>query len=251
MIAWGTSYYGEAGAPPPPPPGLGYVAIAAGVYHNAALRSDGNVVAWGLNIDGQCNVLPPPSGLSYTAVACGGSYIIVRRSDGAVLVFGAAGVNGQGSPPPAGAGLAYAQIEGRSPLIIGRFDVGAAVVTVGSGCGGAGSPSFSCNPPRLGQLLALGLTQATPAASGFLYSSGIPAAPIALGAGCTAAVDLATFAPFTPVAADPTGSWGRPWACLPTLASRASNSHSDRALPDRRSARARPQQRAARHGLGY
>jgi alpha-tubulin suppressor-like RCC1 family protein len=37
------------------------VAIAAGYYHSLALKSDGTVVAWGYNYEGETNV---PAGLT-------------------------------------------------------------------------------------------------------------------------------------------------------------------------------------------
>ena len=206
MIAWGTSYY--SGGPPPPPAGLGYVAIAAGLYHNAALLSDGNVVAWGLNADGQCNVSPPPPALSYTAVAAGTNYTIVRRSDGRRPASAAAGKAEQASPPPRAPDLPTRKSKGAAHSSSDASRRRRRRQLVGSGCGGAGSPhSPATRPPRATPRSRAG-AGSTPGASGFLYSSGIPAAPIALGSGCTAAVDLASFAPFTPVAADPTGSWG-------------------------------------------
>jgi hypothetical protein len=51
------------------------------------------------------------------------------------------------------------------------------------------------------------LTQGTPNASGFLYHSGVPAAPLALGFGCSVEVDLAAVSPLIPVTASLTGGW--------------------------------------------
>jgi len=49
------------------------MAVAAGYYHNLALRSNGTVVAWGLNSDGQTNV---PAGLSNVVAVAAGSSIL-------------------------------------------------------------------------------------------------------------------------------------------------------------------------------
>src|ERR1035437_9763592 len=55
------------------PPGLtNVVAISAGAYHSLALKSDGTVVAWGLDTYGQIDV---PAGLTgVTAIAAGGDH---------------------------------------------------------------------------------------------------------------------------------------------------------------------------------
>jgi hypothetical protein len=81
-------------------------------------------------------------------------------------------------------------------------------IPVGSGCGaGPVPPSLHMNAPILGETLALRLFDGAPNAAGFLAASGIPAAPLALGSGCTAFVDLATFIQFLPVATDAAGAW--------------------------------------------
>jgi alpha-tubulin suppressor-like RCC1 family protein len=73
---------------PPLPPGLRYVDVATGSQHHLARRSDGIVVAWGLNDRGQCNVPPLPPGMSYVEIAAGFAHSVARRSDGTVLVWG-------------------------------------------------------------------------------------------------------------------------------------------------------------------
>jgi len=47
------------------------VAVAGGAYHSLALKSDGTVVAWGYNGDGETNV--PPGLSNVVAIAGGGS----------------------------------------------------------------------------------------------------------------------------------------------------------------------------------
>jgi hypothetical protein len=72
------------------------VAIAAGAWHNLALKTDGTVVAWGENYDGQCNV---PAGLKgAAAIAAGGYHSLAIQSDATVLVWGA-NYNGQTNAP--------------------------------------------------------------------------------------------------------------------------------------------------------
>jgi len=51
------------------------VAIATGDYHSLALKSDGTVVAWGENLNGQCNI--PPGLGNVVAIAAHGSHSMV------------------------------------------------------------------------------------------------------------------------------------------------------------------------------
>ena len=62
------------------------VAVAAGVYHSLALKTDGTVVAWGDNDNGECTV---PAGLSgVVAVAAGDAHSLALKSDGTVVAWG-------------------------------------------------------------------------------------------------------------------------------------------------------------------
>jgi hypothetical protein len=47
------------------PAGNDFIDIAAGKNHNLALKSDGSIIAWGLNDDGQCDV---PSGSGFVEI---------------------------------------------------------------------------------------------------------------------------------------------------------------------------------------
>ena len=68
------------------PPGLADVIMVAASYHTLALKSDGTVVAWGYNGQGQTNV---PAGLNnVAAVAAGGFTSIALRTDGTVVGWG-------------------------------------------------------------------------------------------------------------------------------------------------------------------
>ncbi|PWU14633.1 MAG: hypothetical protein C5B50_16995 [Verrucomicrobia bacterium] len=62
------------------------VAVAAGQWHNLALRNDGSIVAWGNNISGQCNI---PSNLNNAlAIAAGGYHSLAIDSSGNLLTWG-------------------------------------------------------------------------------------------------------------------------------------------------------------------
>ena len=52
-----------------PAPNADFVAVAAGIYHSLGLKSDGTIVAWGDNDDGQCDV--PAPNADFVAVAAG------------------------------------------------------------------------------------------------------------------------------------------------------------------------------------
>jgi len=79
------------------PAGDHYIAIAAGDAHGLALRSDGVVVAWGRNDDGQCDV---PAG-GYRAIGAGADFSLAVRSDGSIAAWGYDG-GGQVSRVPQG-----------------------------------------------------------------------------------------------------------------------------------------------------
>jgi hypothetical protein len=72
------------------------VAVAAGDYHSLVLKRDGTVAAWGRNNFGQANV---PAGLSgVAAIAAGGYHSLVLKRDGTVAAWGWNGY-GQSSVP--------------------------------------------------------------------------------------------------------------------------------------------------------
>ena len=61
-------------------------AVSAGGIHALGLRTDGTVLAWGLNYYGQTNV---PVGLNQvTAIAAGAAHSLALRSDGTVVAWG-------------------------------------------------------------------------------------------------------------------------------------------------------------------
>jgi alpha-tubulin suppressor-like RCC1 family protein len=126
---------------PPLPPGVRYVKAVASWIHSAALRSDGQIVAWGDNSYGQCNVPPLPAGVAYTKVAIGERHTIALRSDGAAVAFGDPAF-GATIIPPLPPGVRYVDADGASyQTILLRSD--GTVVCVGIDNGGR------LNPPPL------------------------------------------------------------------------------------------------------
>jgi alpha-tubulin suppressor-like RCC1 family protein len=98
VVAWGSSNTVRYTTPPGAyvtnahgqldvPAGLtGVVAVAAGAYHNLALRRDGTIVSWGLNDAGQASV--PAFATNAIAVAAGAAHSMALRADGSVVVWG-------------------------------------------------------------------------------------------------------------------------------------------------------------------
>jgi hypothetical protein len=69
-----------------PAPNADFIAVAAGAYHGAGLKSNGSIVAWGSNIHGQCDVPRPNS--DFVAVAAGLWNTLGLKSSGELVVWG-------------------------------------------------------------------------------------------------------------------------------------------------------------------
>jgi len=69
-----------------PWPNADFVAVAAGWNHTLGLWSDGAVVAWGWNYDGQCTV--PSPNANFVAVAGGFAHSLGLKSDGTIVAWG-------------------------------------------------------------------------------------------------------------------------------------------------------------------
>lgn len=83
LLGWGNNNNHQTDIPP----GLNSApAIAGGVLHSLALRTNGTVVAWGDNFFGQTNV--PPGLSNVIAVAGGETYSLALKSNGTVTVWG-------------------------------------------------------------------------------------------------------------------------------------------------------------------
>lgn len=66
IVAWGYNEYSQCDIPEP---NTGFVAIAAGWYHDLGLKGNSSIAAWGDNSSGQCTVPSPNTG--FVAVAGG------------------------------------------------------------------------------------------------------------------------------------------------------------------------------------
>ena len=94
---------------PRSPPGSPTSRSRPDATHTVARRSDGSVVAWGDNYDGQCNVPALPPGLAYVEIAAGGTTpwraaATARSSPGEHNNYGQCNV------PRLAAGLAYVEV---------------------------------------------------------------------------------------------------------------------------------------------
>ena len=68
------------------PTGAEFDAVAAGRSHSVALRSDGSLVSWGYDSQGQ--VRDTPTGAEFDAVAAGGIHSVALKSDGSLVSWG-------------------------------------------------------------------------------------------------------------------------------------------------------------------
>ena len=83
-----------------PPTGNDYVAVGAGYAFQAALKSNGSIVAWGNNPYGQLDEqLDVPDGNNYIDIKCGFDYGLALHSDGSLVGWGANNF-GQCDVPP-------------------------------------------------------------------------------------------------------------------------------------------------------
>eukprot|EP00435_Cladocopium_sp_Y103_P059634 s31_g21.t1 len=112
--------------------------VSAGFRHTVLLRSDGNAVACGRNLDGQCTIPPLDDGMSYTQVSAGLMHTVLLRSDGTAVacghnlqvsaglrhtvllrsdgtaVAGGENMHGQCTIPPLDDGISYTQVSAGS-----------------------------------------------------------------------------------------------------------------------------------------
>jgi alpha-tubulin suppressor-like RCC1 family protein len=86
VTTWGQS---GANANTVPANNYGMKSIAAGTYHNLAVLTNGNILAWGLNLSGIWNLTDVPANVTnVTAVAAGFYHSLALRADGTVISWG-------------------------------------------------------------------------------------------------------------------------------------------------------------------
>jgi hypothetical protein len=69
-----------------PAPNADFTAVAAGGWHSVGLKSDGSVVAWGSNSEGQLDV-PAPNN-DFIAISAGRAHNLGLKSDGSIVGWG-------------------------------------------------------------------------------------------------------------------------------------------------------------------
>lgn len=102
VIVWGTNENGEWNVPPP---NEDFVKVAAGWYHNLALKKDGSIVAWERNHDAYGNlvnqcVVPLPNA-DFVAISAGTDFSLGLKSDHSVVHWGRS-ESGQNEVPTSG-----------------------------------------------------------------------------------------------------------------------------------------------------
>lgn len=91
LVAWGKRFVPYIGSMPP------LSSIAAGIYHNVGLRSNGTVVAWGLN-ENRCSPINGMSGVA--AIAASQNYSLILKRDGTVIACGTSYAAAATNVPP-------------------------------------------------------------------------------------------------------------------------------------------------------
>ena len=69
-----------------PTPNEDFIAVAAGQWHSLGLKTDGTIVAWGDNIFGQCDV--PAPNADFVAVSGGGYHSLGLKTEGRIVAWG-------------------------------------------------------------------------------------------------------------------------------------------------------------------
>ena len=143
IVTWG----GWTGGVPALPAGATYTAVRAGHRHIAAVRSDGELVCWGDNSWGQCNVPPLPTGVQYVQAAPAQRHTVARRSDGVVVAFGD-NLHGQCNVPALPPGLAYVDIAaGGCAVVFAEGQHSVALRSDGRVIAWGDNTYYQCNAP--------------------------------------------------------------------------------------------------------
>jgi hypothetical protein len=76
---------------------------------SAGAGAQNQILAWGSNTQGECNVPAPPSGLEWSAIAAGAQYSLALLADGTIQGWGSC-AHGQCTPDPLPPGLLYVDV---------------------------------------------------------------------------------------------------------------------------------------------
>ena len=132
-----------------PPTARDIVSVAAGAFHCVALRSDGTVVAWGINGGGVTNV--PANATNIVAIATGWYAVAALRANGTILAWGT------DSSPSASQGFTNVidlacpfNAFGGSAILALRSDGNLALTFFPAGSGWAGVPANATNIVAVG-----------------------------------------------------------------------------------------------------
>ncbi|HEX5051693.1 MAG TPA: hypothetical protein VFZ65_07980 [Planctomycetota bacterium] len=86
-----------------------YMLVGTGTAHTLAVRANGEMVAWGWNLEGQCLLPELPLGARAVQVAGGGPFTLVLTDQGEVLACGS-NAQSECTVPPLPAGRRYTKV---------------------------------------------------------------------------------------------------------------------------------------------
>lgn len=120
-------------------------AFAVLVAVSSSARAQTQVLAWGDNTHGQCNVSPVSPGISRVAVAAGQHHMLALCSDGSIVAWGENGL-GQCNVPPLPPGVTYVEVAAGAYHSVARQSDGSIVAWGSNSYGQCNVPPF---PPGL------------------------------------------------------------------------------------------------------
>lgn len=136
------------------PIGVVYTDLATSDWYRAALRSDGQIVAWWPGGAPTAIAVPAlPAGVHYVEIDGGQDFTIARRSDGQVVTFGVGLTGWHTQPLPLRPGESYVQVSAYASALAARVGPTSTHVGFGAGCSGSGTAPrlVPSDTPRLGE----------------------------------------------------------------------------------------------------
>ncbi|MFN7589981.1 MAG: RCC1 domain-containing protein [Planctomycetota bacterium] len=185
VVCFGQTLSPSQNVVPALPAGLVYTEIAASIFFNAAIRSDGSAVVFGSLGNGpDWRSLPTlPFGVYFVEAAGGNDHVVLRRSDGAVEVCGQVYLTGN-SPPPLDPGTSFLQVSaGYSGVGSGRTGSASTYVGIQQGCAGSRQPArlVPRDTPKIGRTLEVTLFDLPLNVAMLAMSFQQPPQPVSLG----------------------------------------------------------------------